>query len=190
MNQKKFVNIALIVLGVVVVGVAGYFVVKNWIPITEPTEPIGGEEIQGIVVDVSPSTKVITVFDSAENKEIYLALMDDTKLFDEHRLSVDLSYFRIGFVVEAIGEMANENSTIPFEVYVTKATNEEISWMGAEWLVTNCRVESVGQTHARAVTVLLKNGDRLKTTEPNLDDIIDIAHAAEEKCGEIPIATE
>jgi len=156
----------------------------------EPTGPIGGKGIQGIVIDISPSAKVITVFDSAENKNIYLVLTDNTKLFDEDRIPVNLSYFRIGFIVETIGEMTNENSLIPSEVYITKTTNEEISWEGAEWLVANCRVESVGQTHARAVMIELKNGDRLKTTEPNLDDIIDIAHAAEEKCGEIPIATE
>ena len=146
--------------------------------------------MQGIVVDVSASAKVITVFDSAENKEIYLALRDDAKLFDQNQLPVNLGYFQIGFVVEAIGEMTNENSLIPSEVYVTKAVNEEISWAGAEWLVTNCRVESVGQTHARAVIIELKNGDRLKTTEPSLDDIVNIARAAEEKCGEIEIATE
>jgi len=156
----------------------------------EPTGPIGGVGVQGIVVDVSPSAKVITVFDSAKNKETYLALTDDTKLFDEHQLPVDLSHFRIGFVVEAIGEMTNENSLIPSEIYVTKAVNEEISWPGAEWLVTNCRVKSVGQSHAREVWIELKNGGQLKTSEPNLDDIINIARAAEEECGEIPMGTE
>ncbi len=156
----------------------------------EPTGPIGGVGVQGIVVDISPSAKVITVFDSTKNKEIYLALTDDTKLFDEHRLPVDLSYSRVGFIVEAIGEMTNENSLIPSEVYVIKATNEEIGWVEAKQLVAYCQVESVWQTHARAVTIVLKNGDRPKTTEPNLDDIIDVARAAEEKCGRIRIGTE
>lgn len=186
-RNKKILSSVIIAVSVMAVGFSIYYLVfYNY----EPTGPVGGVGVQGIVVDVSPSTKVITVFDSAEKKEIYLALTDDTKLFDEHRLPVNLSYFQTGFIVEAIGEMTNENSLIPSKVYVTKATNKEISWVEAEQLVVGCQVERVGQTHARAVTIVLKNGDWLETTEPNLDDIIDIAQAAEEKCGEIEIATE
>jgi len=186
-RNKKILILAIIVVSLIAIGLSiWYLAFYDY----EPTGPIGGVGVQGIVVDTSPSAKVITVFDSTKNKEIYLALTDDTKLFDEDRLPVNLSYFRIGFVVEAIGEMTNENSLIPSEVYITKATNEEISWMEAEQLVVHCQVESVGQTHARAVTIVLKNGDRLKTTEPNLDDIVNIAQAAEEKCGRIEIATE
>lgn len=186
-RNKKIVRSVIIAISTMVVGFLIYYLVFYDY---EPTGPVGGVGVQGIVLDVSSSAKVITVFDNAENKEIYLALTDDTKLFDEDCLLVDLSYFRIGFVVEAIGEMINEKSLIPSEVYVTETTNEEISWMEAEQLVVYCQVEGVWQTHARAVTVVLKNGDRLKTTEPNLDDIIDIAHAAEEKCGKIEIGTE
>ena len=186
-RNKKILSSLIIAVSVIAVGFSIYYLVFYDY---EPTGPVGGVGVQGIVVDVSFSAKVITVFNSAENKEIYLALADDTRLFDEHHLPVDLSYFRIGFVVEAIGEMTNENSLIPSEVYVTKVTNEEISWVEAEQLVVYCQVESVWQTHARAVTVVLKNGDRLKTTESNLDDIINIARAAEEKCGRIEIGTE
>jgi len=186
-RNKKILSSIIIAVSVMAVGFLIYYLAfYNY----EPTGPMGGPGVQGIVVDVSPSAKVITVFDTAEKKEIYLALTDDTKLFDEHRLSVDLNYFRIGFVVEAIGEITNERSLIPSEVYVTKATNKEISWVEAEQLVVYCQVERVGQTHARAVTIVLKNGDRLKTTEPNLDDIISIVRAAEEKCGKIEISTE
>lgn len=186
-RNKKIISLAIIVVSLMAIGLSiWYLTFYDY----EPTGPIGGVGVQGIVVDVSPSAKVITVFNSAENKEIYLALTDDTKLFDEHRLPVNLSYFQIGFVVESIGEMTNENSLIPSEVYAIKATNEEISWVEAEQLVVNCQVESVWQTHARAVTIILKNGNRLKTTEPNLDDIINIARVAEEKCGEIEIITE
>jgi len=186
-RNRKIIGLAIIVVSLMAVGFSIYYLAFYDY---EPTGPIGGPGVQGIVVDVSPSVKVITVFSSIENKDIYFALTDDTKLFDDDYRPVDLSYFKIGFVVEAVGEMTNENSLIPSEVYVTETTNEEASWIAAKWLVANCRVESVGQTHARAVTIVLKNSDRLKTTEPNLDDIINIARAAEEKCGEIEIATE
>ena len=186
-RSKKILRLVIIAISTVVVGFLIYYLAFYDY---EPTGPVGGVGVQGIVVDISFSAKAITVFNSAENKEIYLALTDDTKLFDEHQLPVNLSYFRIGFVVEAVGEMTNERSLIPSEVYVAETTNEEINWVEAEQLVIYCQAESVWQTHARAVTIVLKNGDRLKTTEPNLDDIIDIAHAAEEKCGKIEIGTE
>jgi len=186
-RNKKILSSVIIAISIMAVGFLIYYLVfYNY----EPTGPMGGPGVQGIVVDVSPSAKVITVFDSAEKKEIYLALTDDTKLFDEHRLPVNLSYFQTGFIVEAIGEMTNENSLIPSEVYVARATNKEIGWVEAEQLVVYCQVESVWQTHARAVTIVFKNGDRLETTEPNLDDIVNIARAAEEKCGRIRIGTE
>jgi hypothetical protein len=36
----------------------------------------------------------------------------------------------------------------------------------------------------------LKNGEELTSVEPELDDIINIARAAEEKCGRIRMGTE
>lgn len=67
---------------------------------------------------------------------------------------------------------------------------EEISWIEAKELVFECYVKTVFQTHARQVTIVLKNGIQLETIEPNLDDIINFVMSVQEKCGEIPIATE
>lgn len=114
-RNKKIISLAIIVVSLMAIGLSiWYLTFYDY----EPTGPMGGPGVQGVVVDVSPSAKVITVFDSAEKKEIYLALTDDTKLFDEHRLPVNLSYFQTGFIVEAIGEMTNENSLIPSEVHI------------------------------------------------------------------------
>ncbi len=63
-------------------------------------------------------------------------------------------------------------------------------WSAIEQAITNCEVESVWQTHDRRVGAKLKNGEELAAVEPKLDDIIDLAIAAEEKCGEILMATE
>lgn len=125
-------NKKIIILGtVVVILLIGFFLIWNpfygFYGVEEPkrigydyklTEPIGGVGVRGIITDISPSAKVITMFDGAKNKEIYLALTDDTKLFNKSYRLVNLSYFQVGFVVEAVGEMTNETSLIPSEVYI------------------------------------------------------------------------
>ncbi len=66
----------------------------------------------------------------------------------------------------------------------------EAEWLAIKQAIANCEVESVWQTHARTVGAKLKNGEELTSIEPELDDIINIAEAAEEKCGEILMGTE
>ncbi|MFH1462162.1 MAG: hypothetical protein ABIG08_00455 [bacterium] len=66
----------------------------------------------------------------------------------------------------------------------------EMEWQAIKQAITNCEVKSVWQTHDRRVGAKLKNGEELAAIEPKLDDIIDLAIAAEEKCGEILMATE
>lgn len=68
--------------------------------------------------------------------------------------------------------------------------DQDISWEKAQELVLGCRAEKVFQTHALKVTVVLNNGVKLTAIEPTIDDIMDIAVSAEEKCGNIVIGTE
>ncbi|MDP3953903.1 MAG: hypothetical protein Q8Q06_00620 [bacterium] len=63
-------------------------------------------------------------------------------------------------------------------------------WLAIKQAINNCEVESVWQTHARTVGAKLKNGEELAAVEPELDDIIDLAIVAGEKCGEILMGTE
>jgi len=65
-----------------------------------------------------------------------------------------------------------------------------LQWLAIKQAIANCEVESVWQTHDRRVEAKLKNGEELTSVEPELDDIINIAQAAEEKCGKIKIGTE
>ena len=46
------------------------------------------------------------------------------------------------------------------------------------------------QTHSLYVTAKLKDGTILEGVETRIDDIIDMSIAAQDKCGEILIATE
>jgi len=66
----------------------------------------------------------------------------------------------------------------------------EAEWLAIKQAIVNCDVESIWQTHDRRVGAKLKNGEELSAVEPELDDIINLAIAAEEKCGEILMATE
>ena len=64
------------------------------------------------------------------------------------------------------------------------------SWELIKRAIADCEVESVGQTHSRNVTAKLKSGGELSAVEPEIDEIIDLAVAAEPKCGRIWMATE
>ena len=68
--------------------------------------------------------------------------------------------------------------------------DQDISWEKARELVLDCRAEKVFQNHARDVVITLFNDVKLTTIEPVIDDIMDIALYAEEKCGNIVIGTE
>jgi len=88
----------------------------------------------------------------------------------------------------------NPSSSEPTEICgqqsKTYSDNEEISWEEAKSLVFDCQTEKVWQTHALQVTIILKNGIRLKTVEPKIDDIVNVAKSVQEKCGKILIGTE
>ena len=64
------------------------------------------------------------------------------------------------------------------------------SWELIKQAIDNCEVEVVWQAHDRTVKAELKNGEELFAVEPEIDDIINIAEAAEEKCGKILMGTE
>jgi len=75
---------------------------------------------------------------------------------------------------------------------VKKIENSDlnVSWGRIKEAINNCEVERVFQAHSRDVSADLKNGSKLNGIEPEIDDIIDIAVAAESKCGRIIMATE
>ena len=67
-------------------------------------------------------------------------------------------------------------------------TNPE--WLKISQALSDCQVVSIMQTHSRVVTANLKDGRQLETIEPELDNIMQLALAAEKKCGRIIMATE
>lgn len=67
---------------------------------------------------------------------------------------------------------------------------QDITWSQAEEMINNCSVKKVFQAHSRQVVIYSKNGQSIQTIEPELDLVMDIALAAESKCGKIEIGTE
>lgn len=64
------------------------------------------------------------------------------------------------------------------------------SWEEVKETIATCQTEKAFQTHARFVSVTLKDGRRLTAMEPVIDDIINEAEAAASRCGKIMIGTE
>ena len=68
--------------------------------------------------------------------------------------------------------------------------NNFSSWELITQAINNCEVKRVFRAHSRDVSAELKNGIKLTAIEPDLDDIIHVAVAAEQKCGKIIMETE
>jgi len=64
------------------------------------------------------------------------------------------------------------------------------AWDRAKEAVLNCEAEGIFQTHAREVSVKLKNGGTITAIEPKIDDIFDVVKEAAPQCGTIRMATE
>ena len=52
------------------------------------------------------------------------------------------------------------------------------TWVAIRRAILTCRARTVGQTHARDVSVTLKNGGTLKAREARIDAIVDVLNAA------------
>lgn len=65
-----------------------------------------------------------------------------------------------------------------------------IDWDLAVRVIENCEVEGVTQTHALDVYLNMKDGTRLRTVSPQIDDIFEITSEVQESCGDMWVATE
>lgn len=70
----------------------------------------------------------------------------------------------------------------------TDETNS--SWDMVLTALNDCEVESVFQSHSRFVSVDLKNGNKMTTYEPQIDDIMNAVDSLGGRCGNIRMATE
>lgn len=113
------------------------------------------------------------------------------KLDQKKNLKIITALLLIGILVIVIVSLYkkpvnytdNEQTTMTGE-----SKNNE--WEQIKTAILNCEVDEVMQAHSQYVSANLKNGRKLEGFEPNIDDIIDLALEAQDKCGEIMMATE
>jgi hypothetical protein len=77
----------------------------------------------------------------------------------------------------------------------TKSTNETqtpttISWEDAQNQILNGQVSKIIQHKDLTVTLTLKDGTVVTTTEPKLDDVIHLIEQCGDKCTDIDVSTE
>jgi len=65
----------------------------------------------------------------------------------------------------------------------------DITWDLAVKTINNGEVEQLTQTHNLEVTLVLKNGLTVRTTEPKIDDVFDVVRKCK-KCLGMVMATE
>jgi len=65
-----------------------------------------------------------------------------------------------------------------------------ISWPQARIIIENCQATQVMQTHALDVYITLDDERRVRTVEPNIDEVFNVLNSVQDSCPQIPIATE
>jgi len=65
-----------------------------------------------------------------------------------------------------------------------------VSWEEAEALILSGQVEQVAQAHSLEVTLYLRDGRQLSTTEPKIDEVFDVIGRCGEPCADMILATE
>jgi hypothetical protein len=75
-------------------------------------------------------------------------------------------------------------------LYPDSEDGEEVTWEMAQAMILNGEVKQVIQAHSLQVTLMLKDGRTLITTEPAIDDIFEVIELCGNPCQDITIATE
>jgi hypothetical protein len=65
-----------------------------------------------------------------------------------------------------------------------------VRWAHAEQLIRRCKVRAIEQTHSRAVTLTLRDGRKVFTHEPHIDDVFDDLNRVTARCRPSTVATE
>jgi uncharacterized membrane protein len=84
----------------------------------------------------------------------------------------------------------NPNAPVPQYNCGESGRNEDVSWQNIVGVINNCEVRSLMRTHARNVSVVLKDGRKLSAIENEIDEIMPIVVNSKEKCGDILIEIE
>jgi len=78
------------------------------------------------------------------------------------------------------------NNTVPTSTHYP----DEVPWELAVEILNRGEVESIFQLHNLTVTLVLKDGAKIKTNEPVIDAVFDEINKCGQPCSSIMIATE
>lgn len=85
-------------------------------------------------------------------------------------------------LLTACGAGAEDSSPTPLP--------DEVDWETAITILNSGEVEQVFQLHNLTVTLMLKDGQEVKTVEPRIDAIFDEVQKCGAPCSDIMLATE
>jgi len=92
-----------------------------------------------------------------------------------------------GLILGACGSTPNQ---VPIQDPTSLPCDEEMPWDQAIEILNSGQVESVMQLHNLQVTLILKNGCRIWTLEPQIDDIFEEVRKCGDLCSMISLGTE
>lgn len=107
----------------------------------------------------------------------------------EERVDLEVRGLPAGtYTVDVNGERVT--FTLDVDNELPESSGEDVSWAEAKELILAGEVEQVTQLHSLEVTLHMKDGRRLVTTEPAIDAVFDVVDACGEPCADVVLATE
>jgi len=107
----------------------------------------------------------------------------------EERVPLDVYGLPAGtYFVDANGVV--DSFTFDVDNSPLEESGSEIPWAEARLMILAGEVAQVTQLHSLQVTLIMVDGRRLVTHEPEIDDVIEVLEECGERCSEVVFATE
>lgn len=107
----------------------------------------------------------------------------------EERVELEVRGLPAGtYTVEVNG--VRETFTLAVDNVAPDTSEGQVSWDRARALILSGQVEQVTQLHSLEVTLQLRDGTQLVTTEPEIDAVFEAVDACGEPCSDMVLITE
>jgi inhibitor of cysteine peptidase len=107
----------------------------------------------------------------------------------EERVHLDVYGLSAGtYFVDANGVV--DSFTFDVDNSPVEESGSEVPWDEARLMILAGEVAQVTQLHSLQVTLTMRDGRRLVTYEPEIDDVIEVLEECGERCSDIILATE
>jgi hypothetical protein len=149
--------------------------------------PDGCTEIDEVRSRFEPeSNRFVVEITTARDAE---ALCTEALVPFEERVALDVYGLPAGtYFVDVNGVV--DSFTLDVDNVPPEGSGDAIPWEEARALILAGEVEQVTQLHSLQVTLELRDGRRLVTVEPQIDDVFAVVEACGEPCADMVLATE